>query len=97
MTPRHSEGDLPPDVLALLDAARAETAAKRAARQEAEALLLEGARARMRKRQMRERFHSVALIAIIAMLWGIAALVWVRGDFLPQPDAWRDHAKPFSP
>lgn len=97
MTPRHSDREPTPDVRALLNTAKAQAASELSARREAEALLLEMARARMRKRQMRERFHSYALIVIIAVLWGIAALVWVRGDFLPRSDAWRDYAKPFSP
>ncbi|WP_146603676.1 hypothetical protein [Cereibacter changlensis] len=94
MMSRYSAGESPPDIRALLNTAKAQAASERSARREAEALLLNGARAKMRKRQMRERLHSYALIAIIAVLWGLAVLVSVRGDFLPKTDVWRDYAKP---
>ncbi|PTE17171.1 hypothetical protein C5F48_24165 [Cereibacter changlensis JA139] len=84
MTPRHEQREVSPDVRALLDAARAEAAAKRSARLEAEDLRKETLRAKVRKRHMHEKVHSVVLIAIIAVLWGVAVLACCRGDFLPR-------------
>lgn len=84
MTPRPTDREVPPDVQALLDGARAEATAMRSARREAEALRTETLRAKERRRHMHEKIHSVVLIAVVAVLWGVAVLACCRGDFLPR-------------